>query len=316
METTPFTLLDWLLNAPLDDTPQPTLNDWRALSAEYLAGWALPVDRAMVGGFLADRAAYAFAAGYQAALRRLVPTLPPDDIAALCITEEGSAHPRDMHTCLTAQGDDYRLDGKKSFVTSALEAEHLLVAACTGVDDRGKNRLRVLLLPRDTAGVQVTPLPDLPFVPEISHGTVTFEAVDVPQSALLPGDGYSAYVKPFRTLEDVHVFAGITAYLLRLARQYDWLPALRAQHLDMLLVLHTLGQADPHLPVVHLALDGVMQQMQALLAALEPAWETAEAQVRAWWQRDKALLGVAGKVRGQRTANAWAYYGMEQPAGA
>lgn len=44
--------------------------------------------QALLGGFDADRVGRAFAAGYQAALRALLPGLPSGAVTALCVTEE------------------------------------------------------------------------------------------------------------------------------------------------------------------------------------------------------------------------------------
>ncbi len=57
-----------------------------------------------------------------------------------------------------------------------------MVAASTGTDDDGKNRITMVLVERNRMGVTVTPMPDLPFVPEISHGIVSFSQVPVDES--------------------------------------------------------------------------------------------------------------------------------------
>ena len=62
----------------------------------------------------------------------------------------------------------------------------------------------------------------LPFVPEISHGTVAFSDVPVDSGSILPGDGYSEYIKPFRTIEDLHVFAAILGFIFRIACLFRW----------------------------------------------------------------------------------------------
>src|SRR5690348_2628168 len=65
-----------------------------------------PIERAILGGAAADRLAWAFAAGYAAALRGLVSEadLPEGDLAALAATEQGGAHPRAIATELRADG--------------------------------------------------------------------------------------------------------------------------------------------------------------------------------------------------------------------
>ena len=61
-------------------------------------------------------------------------------------------------------------------------------------------------------------MPETRFVPEVPHARVQLDAVRVDAAALLPGDGYERYVKPFRTIEDAHVTLAVLAYLLREAR--------------------------------------------------------------------------------------------------
>src|SRR4051794_29963976 len=82
-----------------------SLDAWWTHHVAAVRGEALPIDEALLGGADADRAAYAFAAGYQAALRALVPSLPRDAMASLCATEQGGAHPKNIRTTLAARAD-------------------------------------------------------------------------------------------------------------------------------------------------------------------------------------------------------------------
>ncbi|MFN7145045.1 MAG: acyl-CoA dehydrogenase family protein, partial [Myxococcota bacterium] len=211
------TLLDTLL-APRPAV-YPTLPAFRAAWHAAAAGWDTPVDRALIGGGSADRLGYAFAAGYTSALERLVPGLV--GAACLCVTEEGGAHPRAIRARLTPLDAGWRLDGKKRWATLAGEGDTLLVAASTG-HEGDHNVLRLARVPADAPGVTLTALPPTPFTPEIPHYEVTLDGVVLPHDALLPGDGWTAYVKPFRTVEDAHVCAAATAYLLGVARTHAW----------------------------------------------------------------------------------------------
>ena len=86
---------------------------WRALAAAA----SQPFERAVLGGAEADRLGWAFASGYQAALRSLVPSLPDDAIAALCVTEAEGNFPRAIRTSLTPQGAGFALSGEKRWTT-------------------------------------------------------------------------------------------------------------------------------------------------------------------------------------------------------
>src|SRR5262245_25603109 len=98
----------------------------------------------------------------------------------------------------------------------ASAAQSLLVVASTGNVD-GKNRLRVVRVPANAAGVRIEPAV-APFVPEIAHARVTLDGVRVSAGDLLPGDGYDDYLKPFRTIEDLHVHGALLGYLIGVAR--------------------------------------------------------------------------------------------------
>ena len=73
---------------------------------------------AIAGGFAADRVGWAFASGYQAALRALVPGLSHDTLAAFCVTEAEGNRPRDIRTTIVPQPDGtLRIDGSKRWTT-------------------------------------------------------------------------------------------------------------------------------------------------------------------------------------------------------
>src|SRR5882762_6575046 len=78
---------------------------WRRIAATHRA----PFERAVAGGADADRVGWAFASGYQAALRALEPSLPDDAIAALCVTEAEGNFPRAIRTTLTPTEGGYAL---------------------------------------------------------------------------------------------------------------------------------------------------------------------------------------------------------------
>lgn len=255
--------------------------------------WPLPVDQAILGGVLADRLGYAFAAGYAAALRRLVPGL--EGRACLCITEEGGAHPRAIRTALTPDGDGWTVTGRKQWSTLAGSGDVLLVAASAGAAG-DRNDLRLVRVRRAAPGVTLTPMPETPFTPEIPHFEVAFDGVAV--ESVLPGDGWARYIRPFRTIEDAHVCAAAVAYLLGVNR--SWTPRL----VGLLVALRTLALAPPDDPAVHVALGGCLTTLSETVATLD--WSGVDPGVAARWQRDAGLLRVANRARTARLAAAWA----------
>jgi hypothetical protein len=295
-----------LLVAP-PDTPFASVAAFRAALATERE--RAPIDAAILGGHRADRLGYAFAAGYSAALRRLAPGIP--GAACLCVTEAGGAHPRAIQTTVRNDGADaVRVDGEKRWATLAADGGVLLVAASAGAAD-GRNVLRVVAIPADTPGVTLAAMPPTPFTPEIAHYTVMFTGARVPASAVLPGDGYATIVKPFRTVEDVHVCAAALAYLLAVGRRAAWPDALIARLLAVLAAFHALAAGDPADSGVHVALGGALGLFEEALAACDPHWALAAPHVAERWWRDRPLLGIAARAREQRLAAAFGRSGRE-----
>ncbi|MGV9581760.1 acyl-CoA dehydrogenase family protein [Nocardia farcinica] len=260
------------------------------------------VDVAVAGGFAADRLGYAFLSGYQAAVAALLPELPRDRPLALAATEEGGGHPAAIRTTATERADGWSVSGTKTFATLGSLARRLVVIASVGAGADGRNRLRAMLVDATAPGVHVTDRPALAFAPEIPHATVTFTGT--PATAL-PGDGYADVLKPFRTVEDIHVIAAAAGWLVRVAREAGWPPPVRQRLLATVAALRGLGAARPDSPGVHVALGGVLDEFERLLGELAPRWDAVDESTRSRWERDRPLLSVAGRVRAQRLATAW-----------
>ena len=178
------------------------------------------------------------------------------------------------------------------------------MVASTG-EDGGKNRLRVVRVRADAPGLRLHPT-TAPFVPEIPHAEVELDGVIATDADLLPGDGYDAYLKPFRTIEDVHVHAALAGYLIGVARRRR-LPARPAVErlLGLAAATRSLAHADPKAATTHAALAGVLDLAARLVAELEPLWAAAPDDEWARWQRDRPLLRVAGTARAARRERAW-----------
>lgn len=260
---------------------------------------ASSVDRAVHGGYLVDRLGYAFVGGYRAALECLVPGIAPR--ACLAATESGGGHPRAMKTTLRASSEagPLRLDGHKTFVTLGTAADELLVVASIGESD-GKNRLVVVRLPSRRAGVRLVEREPLPFVPEVPHAEAYLESVRVEPDEILPGDGYDLCVKPFRTVEDVHVMAATVGYVLSLQRRFGLERELFEAGLDLVHTLRSLGAESPREALTHLALGSVLARVEVFVERAASSFERVETQERERFLRDRSLLLVAGKARAQR----------------
>ncbi|MEJ7602947.1 MAG: acyl-CoA dehydrogenase family protein [Kofleriaceae bacterium] len=226
-------------------------------------------------------------------------------VTALCATEAGGAHPRAIETRLEPMGvGRYEVTGRKKWATAATVASSLLVVTSVGVVE-GINRLRVVRIAANAPGVTLVPT-SASFVPEIPHAEVMLERVAVREADVLAGDGYELYLKPFRTLEDVHVHAALVGYLIGVARRHGIARPIIEQLLLLAVATRAIAALDARAPSTHLALAGLLADVTRVVAELEIAW--GEGEERARWQRDRPLLRVASAARAARTERAWSVW--------
>lgn len=297
-------LLDAALAQSIEHPTYATVDAfWRAHVARSHSH-SLPFDRAVLGGLFADTVGQAFAGGYRAALQRLFSTLSPSDAASFCVTERGGGHPRAIETTLEQAQDDRVLSGEKTWISLADDVVHLLVVAREGTHDDCRPKLRIVHVDSRRHGVTITPMSVGAMVPDVLHGSVRFDRVRVADSELLPGDGYARYVKPFRTVEDTHVFGAVLGYLVAVARNAGWPPSLVSRLASSIATFRALALEPAEDSSVHLALDGALSTAKTLVAELDPLWQSVEPAKRDGWNRDRVLLSVAQKTRDTRTQRA------------
>jgi len=302
--------------------PQPRqiddVADWWQVWRSVNAAGAGPAALAMAGGFAADRVGWAFASGYQAALHALLPDLPHDTLAAFCVTEAEGNRPRDIRTTIAPQPDGtLRIDGAKRWTTLGPASTLLLIVGALPAPAGATGPvLRVARVPVPTPGLVLQPMPATRFVPEVPHAEVLMQDLRVSAGSLLPGDGYDAYVKPFRTIEDLHVTLAALAYLLREARARRWPAAFTEELAATLSLLSQLASEDARAASTHIALAGALRLAHRLYADALPLWVAAGDDTAAQrWQRDVALFEVAGSARAQRAERAWERLDVAPSAG-
>ncbi|MCY3968700.1 MAG: acyl-CoA dehydrogenase family protein [Acidobacteria bacterium] len=268
----------------------------------------------LLGGFLADRPAWAMVAGHQGAVRRLawecggLHLMPEGGIVAFCASEEGGAHPRAVHSSLVATSDgDFRLNGQKRWATLAPSATALLLIASVGRED-GRNLLRALCVPSDRPGIGISAM-DLgkrvTANPEVRHAVIDLNEVPVAPAELLGGDGYADAIKPFRTIEDLYIGAAMTAYNLALARRWGW-PEEAVE--DLLLLLATaealaFGPLDE--PAAHLGVSALGRATARVRDAHAGYWDLVDGEAAAAWRRATSGGGVAARAKELRRQAAW-----------
>ena len=272
----------------------------------------------LLGGFVADRPAWAMVAGHQAAVRRLVwerggqELIPAGGIVAFCASEEGGAHPRAVHSSLGEAPDGgFRLEGRKRWATLAPSAAALLVIASVGRDG-DRNRLRALCVPSDRRGIGIAPM-DLqgraPTHPEVRHAIVDLNAVPVAAGEVLDGDGYTDAIKPFRTIEDLYIDAAMTAYNLALARRSRWPEAAVEDLLLLLVAAGALAFGPLDQPAAHLGVAALARATARVRADHEAHWALVDETAAEAWRRAAAGGGVAARAKELRRQGAWARLG-------
>ena len=137
---------------------------------------------------------------------------------------------------------------------------------------------------RRAPGAAVRAMPPLPFIPEVPHGQLSLDAT--PPTVVLPGDGYTDVLKPFRTVEDAHVSAAVVAWLVGVAQAVSWPDAITEGLLVTVAALAQVAALDPADPATHRLLGGTLASLEAQLDALDPLWIEAPAALRAAWTRD------------------------------
>ena len=288
------------LLSPQARLPVAGLEEWYASLLERI-GHPAPLQLALLGGRLAATPGLAFLAGYQGALRALWPAAPWT-LGALCVTENRSTRPADMATRI----DALILDGRKDFVTAAEAADWLLVAAR---EEAGGAPVQLALgvVRNGAPGVQIETLPALSLMPDVSHGRLHLQGA---QCERLAGDGWDDYVKPFRTLEDTHVLAALTAWLFGVGQESAWPQALQLRLLGLLAGCAEVARQCPSAAGSHVMLAGLFAQFDSLRPDLDNAFAVGDAQWAQLWQRDKGLLAIAGSARSKRLQKAQAVLGI------
>ena len=290
---------------PAPDGLQAWCEQWRQLAAERHD----PVGLALRGGFAADRVGWAFAAGYQSALRQLIQvnggTVDDHELLAMCATEAGGNRPRDIETRIADDGaGGVTVSGRKTWTT--------LGSACTGllvvgrVDGGGETDLPALKIARvgtHTQGVSLVEKPPLEFVPEVPHVAAVFDGAKA--EALMPGDGYSDFVKPFRTVEDTFIALAVQAWLVREGRARGWPRSFLESLIASLTGLAAVAAQPAGAPATHIALTGALARTNDLYQQADALWADERDAAAERWRRDRPLFQVAGKPRAMRAQRAW-----------
>ena len=124
--------------------------------------------------------------------------------ASIAISEPGAGgHPKHLKTTAEHVRAGYVITGEKTYLTNGPIADIFIVLAISGTDGNRK-RYSAFLVPRDTAGLDVTGPMDVGFLRPCPHGGIIIDGCTVPEEYLLgnPGTAYEDMALPFRVVED------------------------------------------------------------------------------------------------------------------
>ncbi len=153
----------------------------------------------------------------------LTPSIEGKMIGCLCITEPfGGSNVAGMRTTAIKDGDNYVINGSKTFITNGVYSDYLIVAAKTDPNDKYKG-MSIFLVDRDTKGVSSTKLNKLGWRAS-DTGEIAFDNVVIPKENLMGEEGKGfPYIMQHFALE--RLIMGVNAharaeYALEYALQY------------------------------------------------------------------------------------------------
>lgn len=184
----------------------------------YLIIWLEELQRINSGGFAAAMWAHNYLAmthlkaegSEEIKQKYLTKSITGEMIGCLCITEPfGGSDVGAMRTTAVREGDEYVINGSKTFITNGVYSDYLIVIAKMDAGDNPK-AMGVFLVDRDTAGVSASKLDKLGWRAS-DTGEIAFDNVRIPATNLMgePGKGFY-YVMQHFALE--RLIMGVNAH--------------------------------------------------------------------------------------------------------
>ena len=138
------------------------------------------------------------------------PTIAGTKIGSLAITEpDGGSDVAGIRTSAKRDGDDYIINGAKTFITSAVRADFVVTAVRTG--DRGAHGLSLVIVPKGTPGFTVSRKLDK--MGWLSSDTAELSYVDVRVPVRnLVGDENSGFIQIAMNFVSERIGLAVQAY--------------------------------------------------------------------------------------------------------
>ncbi|MEL6812061.1 MAG: acyl-CoA dehydrogenase family protein [Bacteroidota bacterium] len=114
----------------------------------------------------------------------LPPSISGEKMGCLCISEPfGGSDVSGMRTTAVREGDEYVINGSKTFITNGIYSDYLVVSAKTH-PDLGSKGISMFIMDRDTPGISATKLDKLGWRAS-DTAEIAFDNVRIPASNLL-----------------------------------------------------------------------------------------------------------------------------------
>ena len=166
----------------------------------YMVIWLEELQRINSGGFAAAMWAHAFLAmthlkaegSEEIKEKYLKASIEGKMIGCLCITEPfGGSDVGAMRTTAVKEGDEWVLNGSKTFITNGIYSDYLVVIAKMNTEENPKN-MGVFLVDRDTKGVSASKLDKLGWRAS-DTGEIAFDNVRIPLTNMMGEENKGFY---------------------------------------------------------------------------------------------------------------------------
>lgn len=169
-----------------------------AATSSMIGAHYLGTDAVLIGGDDAQRARY------------LPRAASGEWLAGFALTEpRGGSHPADLRTRAVRDGDHYRIDGVKHFISNAAEAKFLVVFAKTDAT-AGARGVSAFIVDTDLPGVRISSPEKLMGIRGGHAFEVAFESVSVPLANRL-GDEGSGFRTAMKVLDNSRLDVAATS---------------------------------------------------------------------------------------------------------
>jgi len=126
-------------------------------------------------------------------------------LCALSISEPGAgAHPKRLSAHAKQEGENYLLNGEKTYISNGPVADIFIILAITDIVNERK-QFTAFLVPKDTPGLTIVPMKSFDALKPSSHCGLKLENCAIPALNILgkKGQAFDTISKPFREHEDI-----------------------------------------------------------------------------------------------------------------